>query len=227
MSNVRSPSLASVLNTFKAQILADTRVSIPARVERYDSAKQLVDVKPLLKESYRAENGEEIIESLPVITNVPVVFPGAGGFRLTFPVAVGDTVLLVFADRSIDSWLDQGGEASPLDERRHHLKDAIAIPGLHPNNAPWTDAGESVVTIGSDTGALDWVALATSTKNEITALRNTVDALVTAFNGHTHATACAAGTGTTGNPGAATPPTVAVGPAAVGEVKSSTVKIKG
>lgn len=85
MSNVRSPSLASVLNSFKAQLLADTRVSIPARVERYDSAKQLVDVKPLLKESYRAEDGEEIIESLPVITNVPVVFPGAGGIQTHVP----------------------------------------------------------------------------------------------------------------------------------------------
>lgn len=133
-------------------------------------------------------------------------------------------MLLVFADRSIDAWLDQGGEASPLDERRHHLKDAVAIPGLHPNNEPWTDAGESVVTLGSDTGALDWVALATSTKNEITALRNTVSALVTAFNSHVHATAG------TGAPSPPTPvPLVipAAGPTAVGDVNSNTVKIKG
>lgn len=148
----RNPTLAAVLNDFKASMFADMRVAVPARVERYDAATQLIDAKPLLRDTFTTEEGEREIVSLPVITNVPVVFPGAGGFRLTFPVAVGDTVLLVFADRSIDAWLAHGGETSPTDERHHHLSDAIAIPGLHPNNAPLTGASTSDATLGRDGG---------------------------------------------------------------------------
>lgn len=216
--STRTPTLAAILNAVKSQTFADLRVSMPARVEKYDDATQLADVQPLLKESYTDEEGERAIARLPVITNVPVVFPGGGGMRITFPVRAGDTVMLVFSDRSIDSWLAQGGEATPEDERRHHLSDAVAWPGLHPNTSPWNGAEENVVTLGDDTSASDFVALSTATKNEITTLRNTVNALVTTFNAHIHP----ASAGTTSP--TATP---AVGPSVVGDVKSNTVKIKG
>jgi len=219
----RTPTLAALLNRFKAQAFADLRVSMPARVEKYEDATQLADVQPLLKDSYVDEDGERQIARLPVVTNVPVVFPGGGGMRITFPVRAGDTVLLVFSDCSIDSWLAQGGEASPEDERRHHLSDAVAIPGLQPNNAAWSGAESGVVTIGEDTASSDFAALATATKNEITALRNTVDAFVTLYNAHEHL--APPGGGPTGPLEPALPS--AVGPAPVGEIKSNTVKIRG
>lgn len=216
--STRTPTLAAILNAVKAQTFADLRVSMPARVEKYDDATQLADVQPLLKESYVDEEGERAIARLPVITNVPVVFPGGGGMRITFPVRAGDTVMLVFSDRSIDSWLAQGGEATPEDERRHHLSDAIAIPGLHPNNAAWSGIEANVVTIGDDAAASDFVALATATKNEITTLRDAVNGFVNSYNSHTHTTPS----------GASGPPqTPAIGPSTVGDVKSNTVKIKG
>ena len=216
--STRTPTLAAILNAVKAQTFADLRVSMPARVEKYDDATQLADVQPLLKESYTDEEGERSIARLPVITNVPVVFPGGGGMRITFPVRAGDTVMLVFSDRSIDSWLAQGGEATPEDERRHHLSDAIAIPGLHPNTAAWSGTEANVVTIGDDTAASDFVALATATKNEITTLRDAVNGFVNSYNSHTHTTPS----------GASGPPqTPAIGPSTVGDVKSNTVKIKG
>lgn len=208
---MRSPSLAAVLNTFKAQMFADMRVSLPARVERYDASTQTADVKPLLKDAFVEEDGTRAIESLPVVTNVPVVFPGAGGFRLTFPVRAGDTVLLVFADRSLDAWLAQGGEASPSDDRRHNLSDAVAIPGLHPNNAPWSGAEEGVVTLGSDAGAAEFVA----TADRVLARLNSI---ATIFNAHVH-TGVQTGAGTSAV--SPTPITGLTAPA------SDTVKIKG
>ena len=140
--------------------MAELRVSCPAKVVSWDASKQLADVKPLVKDIFEGEDGEVQHVSIPVITNVPVVFPGAGGMRITFPVAVGDTVHLVFCDRSIDAWLDQGGETSPTDQRRHHIADAVAYPGLHPNNAAWAGLEDGVVTVGSSTGASEFVATA-------------------------------------------------------------------
>jgi hypothetical protein len=40
--------------------------------------------------------------------------------------------MLVFSQRSIDRWLDVGGEIDPADPRKHHLTDAIAYPGVYP-----------------------------------------------------------------------------------------------
>lgn len=68
----------------------------------------------------------------------------------------------------------------------------------------------------------DFVALATPTKAEITALRTTVNSLVTAFNAHTHVYSPGPLT-----PAPTAPPaTPASAPAAVGDVKATEVKAK-
>ncbi len=193
---------------------------MPARVERYDAATQLVDVSPQVKEPFENEDGSVSSLQLPIITNVPLVFPGAGGFHVTFPVAVGDTVLVVFADRSIDTWLAEGGLADPVDQRRHSLSDAIAIPGLHSNKAAISGVDAAVITLGKDSESADFVALSTKVKNEITALRNTVDAALTLIKTHVHVV-----TGTAAAVSVALAPMQ--NPATVGDVASASVKIKG
>src|SRR5688572_9189268 len=133
MALSHTPSLAEVMNHLRGRWSASLRVSLPARVERYDSTNQLIDAKPLIKDRVEGPDGEPTSLDVPVITNVPVLFPGAGGFHVTFPVNRGDTVLLVFTDRSLDAWLDRGGLTDPDDARRHHISDAVALLGLHSN----------------------------------------------------------------------------------------------
>lgn len=99
-------------------------VAMPAQVLAYDHTNQRASVQPML----RKIDGE----SRPIIPNVPVIFPRAGGASLTMPVNVGDAVLLVFLDRSIDDWLARGGEVSLTDVRAHNYNDAVALPGLMP-----------------------------------------------------------------------------------------------
>lgn len=105
-----------------------THVCLPARVEKYDHTQQRVEVKPLLRRAYA--DGE--VEGMPVVVNVPLIWPRSGGAQMTFPVKKGDTVMIVMADRSLDRWLSQGGEVTPDDRRQHDLSDAIAVPGLVP-----------------------------------------------------------------------------------------------
>ena len=151
MAQSRSPTLSEVLRVALDARLADLHVSLPGRVERYDPKTKLADVKPLLKSTVIDDEDNEQKVSLPVIPNVPVVFQGAGGFRVTFPVQPGDTVLLVFAERSIDRWISQGGEVDPVDLRQHALADAIAVPGLNDVPRAWSDAGTHM-TAGKDGG---------------------------------------------------------------------------
>ncbi len=186
-----TPTLAQVIRAAVQAHAADLRVAIPASVERVDLAKGLVDARPLVKDLV-GDAGSLTPLSMPVITNVPVVWPGAGGFRLTFPIATGDTVLLVFSDRSLDVWLAKGGEVDPGDPRRHALSDAIAIPGLRPFSDPWAGAAADGVTLGQEGGtqvrvkagtielggADEPAAMATTLKGYLDQVKIWLDALV-------------------------------------------------
>jgi hypothetical protein len=76
------------------------------------------------------ETGQRTAEPLPIVVDVPVLMPAAGGIRIRLPIQVGDAVLLVFASSSLDRWLLHGGVTDPGDDRRHDLSDAVALPGL-------------------------------------------------------------------------------------------------
>jgi hypothetical protein len=149
-----TPTLAGVIRSHIAAQLDELHVALPARVESYDASRQAVSVQPLIRHAYRDESAERQVESLPMINDVPVVFPGAAGYRVTFPIAAGDTVLLVIASASIDKWLKHGGEGDPLLDHRHRLRDAIAIPGLRSFADALSDAPTDKMTIGKDDGPI-------------------------------------------------------------------------
>lgn len=176
MKRATTPTLAQAVRAAIEARLVDVHTSIPARVESYDAAKLKVSVKPLIKRGYPDEAGDRVVESLPVITDVPVAFLGTGAFRFTFPIAKGDTVMLMFSQASLDIWLAKGGEVDPVDDRHHSINDAIAIPvDLRPftNAKPAsTDAlvvEASEIRLGSD-DASDPVAL----KSDLDALKNAI-----------------------------------------------------
>ncbi len=143
---MRQPDLTDVFERAFTKQIAGLRVAMPARIERYDAAKQVVDVAPALKERTENETGTFDVEALPILRNVPVQFPGGGGFALTFPVAVGDECLLIFSDRSLDVWKSKAGQVDPVDVRRHDLSDAVALLGVRsqPNKLAQVDTTRAV-----------------------------------------------------------------------------------
>lgn len=172
-----SPELAEVLRAALDSRLGTLHVALPGRVESYDAAKRRADVQPLVRQGYVDEAGARVVERLPVIADVPVVFPGSGGVRVTWPVNRGDTVLLIFCSASIDKWLAVGGDVDPLDDRRHTLSDAVAIPGLM-DFASVGDATPQIEFTTAEIRAGGSAALATKAD---------IDALIMTFNTHVHA----------------------------------------
>lgn len=139
-------TLQDVIRRAVETAAADLHVSIPARilkVNRDGSSVRSVEVQPLIREA-----GADVAE--PPIVEVPVHFLGAGSFRITVPVRVGDDCLLVFSDRSLDRWFFIGGDVDPIDPRQHALTDAVAIPGLRDASELWSNADDDGLTIGHD-----------------------------------------------------------------------------
>jgi hypothetical protein len=86
-----------------------------------------VTVKPAINELYADGVSEEHLD----ILSVPVIMPGSATSLVSFPINAGDTVLLVFSQRSMDNFkIGNGQPTQPNDARKFQAEDAIAIPGL-------------------------------------------------------------------------------------------------
>ncbi len=144
---VTRATLEDLLRIWRRSIELELRVSAPARVVTYDAATQRATVQ---------------LEFLPVayvgddeVPQAPILIPGAavrwlGGSLgyVTTPLVPGDTGHVVFSDRCLSVWLQQGAPVDPLNSRTHDLADAVFEPGLrNSTNAitPPTDLTATVV----------------------------------------------------------------------------------
>ncbi len=107
---------------------ANVRVAFPGIVESWDKAQQTVSVQLAIKERVlNAGNEKEM--AIPLLVDVPVVMPRAGGYSVVFAPKAGDECLVVFGDLCMDSWWQSGGVQSQTEFRRHDLSDGFAIMG--------------------------------------------------------------------------------------------------
>ena len=113
--------------------------------------------------------GNEVQDQL-IVFDVPVVYPGAGDFNISFPINKGDTGIALFSQRSIDAWLESK-TTKPNNTRLHDLSDAMFLPGLRSfsdtniPNAMIVKSGDLTVTLKPggkvtvDNGTFELVAL--------------------------------------------------------------------
>lgn len=117
------------------RILADKikfeiRVAVPGIVQSFDPDEQIVTVQPAIRERVRDQNGVMQYVTLPLLMDVPVVFPRAGGYVLTMPISPGDECLIIFGDSCMDAWWSNGEIQNPIEKRRHDLSDGYAVMGV-------------------------------------------------------------------------------------------------
>lgn len=173
--------------------VACVNVCLPATVVDYDDTTQKASVKlvPRFRRKDAANGNQIVCYDPPNISGVPVAFPGAGEFSITWPLAAGDTGYVVFSDRSMDEWLSSGASRTePQDIRRHNITDAIFVPGMRPfSDALGSEAIDSsalVITgdcikLGSSS-ASDFVALASLVFDQFEKLEAIVADYIVAFN---------------------------------------------
>lgn len=99
--------------------------ALPGTIVSYDHKSCRAVVKPAVPK--RLADGSSLAP--PEIHDVPVSWPVtmSGSCFMTAPMAAGDSVLLVFSQRSIEHWKSGSGIA-PQDPRWYDLSDCFAVP---------------------------------------------------------------------------------------------------
>lgn len=115
--------------------------AIPAIVQSVDLGAGTIVAQPAIRGVFTDQNGDSSYVNLPLLLDVVLTFPSAGGFTLALPIKAGDEVLVIFASRCIDAWWQSGGVQPPMELRMHDLSDGFAIPG--PRSKPKVSQGLS------------------------------------------------------------------------------------
>lgn len=139
------PSLAEIMRLAMDSRLLDLHVALPCRVEKYDAATQTVEVLPMVRRALTDTDGGTQNEDLPILPNVPVLFPRSANFSATWPISPGDFVLVIFCSSAIGTWRATGQLSDPVDLRRHDLSHAVAIPGVAPDGATIPTAADAAL----------------------------------------------------------------------------------
>ena len=135
--------------------LTDLHTALPGRVRAYDAATQTADIEPMIKRGVPTggEEDEVALEALPVLPSVPVLFPSGGQCFVTFPLAVGDPVLLVFSERDTSHYRATGAVADPGVPTMHGLSGAVAIPcAFGPRSAAMSGVSATDLVVGRANG---------------------------------------------------------------------------
>ena len=108
-----------------SELMKSVGTSIPGQVLGFDSGSQLAQVQVGIE---RIDiNGKSV--ALSPISEVPIYFPG-GDFCVEYQIDAGNEGLILFSQRCIDAWVNQGGTAPPPIRRFHDMSDALFIPGF-------------------------------------------------------------------------------------------------
>ena len=158
MVESREQTFESAFRTIFRELLTGISTSMPGVVTSFDGRNR-VSVQPAIQILV-----EDELQTLPVIEDVPVLYPGGGGFKITWPISEGDECLLVFAQRDISNWKTQGDVVAPYSSRRFDKADAIAIVGLESFSGA-ASVGTSFQITGPSGGEIDIDALGTVTIN--------------------------------------------------------------
>lgn len=128
--NVTATTLGSVILEAIRARMVETHTALPGIIESFDADNQTAKIRIPLKRDIRDTDGNETTRDWPILPAVPVWMPHAGGFHFTLPVVEGDECLVIFLERDVSRWYENGVEQSPETRRLHDISDGIALVGL-------------------------------------------------------------------------------------------------
>ena len=165
--------------------------ALPCIVVSVNLTAMTCELQPAIKSVFEDQLGAISQITLPVLPDVPICFPSAGGFTLTFPIKAGDDVLGVFSSRCIDAWWQSGGVQQAMESRMHDLSDCFAIPGPKSQPKVISAISSTTVQLRNDTGT---AYLEVDAGGNINLVGTTVKINGQVYGTHVHSVTTAPGT---------------------------------
>lgn len=134
------------------------RCCIPGVIQQYDPKTNTASIQPAIREEIVNEDNTVQYMNLPILVNVPIIFPSCSIGSIKMLLKQGDECLVLFSDLSIDNFWKYANVQNPIEVRRHDLSDGIAIPCVlsQPNTKQFNGtgmeitSGNSKIEIGKD-----------------------------------------------------------------------------
>lgn len=142
LPSIVDPEIKDVLNQHKDEIFASFNCHLLGTIVSFDAATQTASIQVNFQRSvYNKQVAVDALSnqatpttpnviSFPVLVQCPVMVYSGGGGYMSMPIAAGDTCLVLFHDRDIDSWYASGAITTPNSNRMHSLSDGLAIVGF-------------------------------------------------------------------------------------------------
>lgn len=124
------------------------RCCIPGVIQQYDPKTNTASIQPAIREEIVNEDNTVQYMNLPILVNVPIIFPSCSIGSIKMLLKQGDECLVLFSDLSIDNFWKYANVQNPIEVRRHDLSDGIAIPCVlsQPNTKPFNGTGVEITS---------------------------------------------------------------------------------
>lgn len=181
--------IRDVLDRTKDDVFYNLNCVQVGSIVSYDPAKNTASLQIGMK---RQLPNNEIID-YPVLQDCPVFFLSGGQSYMSMPIQVGDSCLILFNDRDIDTWWATGESNVPNTPRAHSLSDAICLVGVRNQSDRVTLKTNAIEINGADKKILINTDIANISinsglglvgiKNDATNLKLVLDALFDQLSG--------------------------------------------
>lgn len=185
---VPPPDLRALLDAFRQEIFSSLNCHQWGIIQGFSQAKQTATVQLAIQRLVPQDVGGQasyVAKTYPLLVDVPVMIPSGGVGYVSFPIAAGDTCLVLFNDRDYDQFFATSNIGPPNSLRLHDLSDGLAIVGFRTAGNPIEgyDGGQTVlawnatkVVLGPKVGiGNDNTSLLTVLTNWINVLKAWVD----------------------------------------------------
>lgn len=124
----RNTPLEGLLETFGEAMRRGLFTSEPGKITRYDANARRASVQLSIPRSHVDRNDDRVVELVPELTSVPVVFMGPARGAITWPVRAGDDCLVWFASSSTKRWRRTArAGVDPGDDATHDINAAFCM----------------------------------------------------------------------------------------------------
>jgi hypothetical protein len=130
--------LEDVLELWRKKILFNFNCHAIGTIQTFDPDTQTCTATLNYKKTMMVKSETGYVAQLveyPIITDAPVYIYKGGVASIRLPIKPKDVCLILFNDRDMDAWLENGQITAPNTSRLHSFSDAIIFSGISSLNA--------------------------------------------------------------------------------------------